>query len=82
MEPLKNAMRNEYSKLLVIEFVVASQNADPFNTAMDIIMMGLGGSKERTEQDWRNLFQKAEMQVVGMWSLPGNHESVMEVVPM
>ena len=80
LEHLKAAMRKDYSKLLIAEFVVASKGADPFNTALDLTVMSLVGSKERTEQDWRNLVQSAGMKITGIWSLPGNHESVIEVV--
>lgn len=78
---LKEAMRKDYSKLLVAEFVVAAKDADPFTTALDITVMSCLGGKERTERDWRALFEKAGMEVTEIYSLPGNNESVMEVVP-
>ena len=77
---LKQAMKKDYSKILVDEFVLASEHADPFNTSLDITLMSLIGSKERTEADWRSLFKSAGLEVVGIWSQPGNHESVIEVV--
>ena len=55
---LKDAMRQDYSKLLIVEFVVALMNADPFNTALDINIMALVGSKERTESDRRGLSKR------------------------
>ena len=73
-------MRPEYSKLLIAEFVVASKDADPFNTALDLVMMTVVGSKERTEENWRSLIERAGLRIDGIWSLPGNHESVIEVV--
>jgi hypothetical protein len=80
LENLKPALKKGYSKLLIVEFVVAMQNADPFNTALDMVMMAISGAKERTADDWQKLIQRAGMKVVGMWSLPGNHESVIEVI--
>lgn len=77
---LKDAMRKNYSKLLVAEFVIASKGADPFNTALDITVMSCLGGKERTERDWQSLFERAGMEVAGTWSLPGNQESVIEAV--
>lgn len=32
LENLKPAMKKDYSRLLIIEFVVATENPDPFNT--------------------------------------------------
>ena len=78
---LKDAMRKNYSKLLVAEFVIAAKDADPFNTALDILVMSCFGGRERTERDWRSLFERAGMKVSGIWSLPGSQESVIEVVP-
>lgn len=44
--------------------------------------MGLTGAQERTADDWQSLVERAGMKIVGIWSLPGNHESVIEVVPV
>lgn len=76
---IKDAMRPKYSKLLIAEFVVASKGADPFNTALDITVMTVVGAKERTEEDWKKLIEKAGLQIVEINSLPGDHESVIEV---
>lgn len=73
-------MRRDYSKLLISEFVVASKNAEPFNTALDMTMMALQGSKERTQEDWQDLFQKVGMKIAGIFTFPGSQESVIEVV--
>jgi hypothetical protein len=45
-------------------------------------MMAFSGAKERTAENWQSLVERAGMEIVGIWSLPGNHESVIEVVPV
>ena len=76
---LASAMRKGYSKLLVVEMVVATQNAQPTNTALDMTVWAVLGSKERTEKDWRGLFSKAGMKMIQIWSIPGSLDSVIEV---
>ena len=82
LDDLKPAMKKGYSKLLIVEFVVATENPDRFNTALDIVIISVFGAKERTAEDWQSLVERAGMKIVGIWSLPGTHESVIEVVPV
>ena len=43
-------------------------------------MMALGGGKERTESQWRDLLAAVGLRIEMIWTLDDVTESVMEVV--
>lgn len=54
LENIRSAMKKDYSRFLIVEFVVANEHPDPFNTALDMVTMALPGnpgSKDRTADD-------------------------------
>ncbi|GKZ83431.1 hypothetical protein AnigIFM56816_008524 [Aspergillus niger] len=55
------------SVLLINENVLPEINAPGFSSSMDIIMMELYGSLERTERQWLALLEKAQFRVVKIW---------------
>ncbi|GKZ37597.1 hypothetical protein AbraIFM66950_009214 [Aspergillus brasiliensis] len=55
------------SVLLINENVLPEMNAPGFSASMDIIMMELYGSLERTEKQWLELLEKAQFRVVKVW---------------
>ncbi|BCS10681.1 O-methyltransferase [Aspergillus luchuensis] len=55
------------SVLLINENVLPEMNASGFSASMDIIMMELYGSLERTEKQWLELLEKAKFRVVKVW---------------
>ena len=76
---LKNiaaAMRPGYSKVLVNDIVIPDTGATRLQTQSDIAMLALLGSMERSEAQWRRLFEQAGLKVVNIW--PGTPESVIE----
>lgn len=75
---IKIAMRQDYTRLLVVESVIADQNADAFSTALDLTIMTMVGAKERSEHDWRDLFIRAGLRVANIYSSVGNAECVTE----
>ena len=50
--------------------------------SLDITVMAHFGAQERTVENWQALVERAGLKIAGIWSLPGNHESVIEVVPV
>lgn len=78
LKQLKPAMKNAYSKLLVNEIVVPDQNATWPVTAMDQLMMVLGAMKERTEEQWKSLIERAGFKVTGIWKVEMGTESLIE----
>lgn len=71
-------MEMGYSKLIIYEAVVSTQNPDPKTAAADLLMMALLSAKERTESDWNKLLARAGLRVVKIWSSPQCSESIIE----
>lgn len=73
------AMEPGYSRLIVNEHVIPPVGASWEATFADIYMMGLFGSRERTEGDWRELLEgRCGLKIRGIWN-PGNGvEGVIE----
>ena len=76
---LKDAMEPEYSRVLINEIVMADQGAAWQHTSLDLFMMALLTNYERTEQEWRDLIQRAGLKVGGIWSKGIGNESLIEV---
>ncbi|WYZ37033.1 hypothetical protein EsH8_II_000539 [Colletotrichum jinshuiense] len=77
---IKAAMKPGYSKLLINENVVPSTGAYWETSALDMVMLTLFCSKERTERDWYHLLEKiAELKIVKIWSGGKGVESLIEV---
>ena len=76
---LKNilpAMKKGYSKLLIKDLVIPDRNAPWAFTAMDVgVMQSLSG-QERTDLQWRNLFDSVGLKVEGIW----RHEKALDAV--
>lgn len=64
---LHKVMIPGYSKLLVDDRIVASKNVDLMTATSDIIMMVNLDAKERTEEDWRGLFEGAGFKLIKIW---------------
>lgn len=60
-------MRPGYSKLLIHEMVVPEQGASTFHAMLDMTMMAFNAGMERTERQWRELLDKAGLEVVKVW---------------
>lgn len=80
LDSVKIAMRKDYSRLLVVESIIADRNADAFSTALDITIMSMVGAKERSEQHWRDLLTRAGLHIEAIHALVGNAECVIEAV--
>ncbi|KAK2008967.1 O-methyltransferase [Colletotrichum eremochloae] len=72
------AMKPGYSKLLVNENVLPPTGANWQATALDIMMMTLNSSRERTEGQWRNLLESAGLNIVKIWTKGDGVESLIE----
>ena len=71
-------MERGYSRVLVNEIVVTSKNKDPVATAIDVLMMALYSSGERTHQAWERLFSAAGLRITHVWNSPASIDSVIE----
>jgi hypothetical protein len=65
---LQNCRRamNDRAKLLVIEMVLQEQASEPFGNLLDLNMLVMSGGRERTEAEYRNLFEKAGFRLKGI----------------
>ncbi|KAH7034612.1 hydroxyindole O-methyltransferase [Microdochium trichocladiopsis] len=79
---VSEAMKPGYSKLLINEQVIPARNAHWEATCLDILMMSLLSSKERTEAEWRNLVEVqtgANLRIVRFWSVGNGVENLIEI---
>ena len=75
---LKPAMTPEYSKLLINEYVIPDTGAHWISTGIDIFMMAIYSSGERTEQDWRRLLEGVGFRIAKIWTPEPGTESLIE----
>jgi hypothetical protein len=73
------AMKPGYSRLLINENVLPPKGAYWEASALDMVMMTLFSSKERTEADWYHLLEKiAGLRIVKIWDGGRGVESLIE----
>jgi hypothetical protein len=76
---VKNAMERGYSKLLINENVIPDVQAHWEATALDMMMMALFASKERTATQWKHLLEdRAGLKIVKIWGVGNGVESLIE----
>lgn len=75
---LTAAMKPGYSKLLINENVIPNTDADWQATALDMMMMTLFASQERTAQHWRSLLEPAGLKILKIWTAANGVESLIE----
>ena len=76
---IKVAMRKDFSSLLIVESMIASEKADMFSTALKTTIMSMVGSRECSENDWRRLIAGTGMRITSIYTSVGNAECVVEV---
>ncbi|KAH7001129.1 S-adenosyl-L-methionine-dependent methyltransferase [Ilyonectria destructans] len=72
------AMKPGYSKLLINENVIPETGAQWEATALDIMMLTLLASRERTRENWETLLGKAGLKIVSVWTVANGVESLIE----
>ena len=77
---LKEAMEPGYSKILIHECVVADRDASWQHTSLDIYMMALFATLERTESEWRALLTSVGLTVTGIWTKGEGNLSLIEAM--
>lgn len=71
-------MEPTYSSLLIDDFVLPDQGVGSLAASMDLSMMLLGSGQERTLEQWRRLVDAAGLEIVKVWQVEGDHESIIE----
>ncbi len=73
------AMTPGYSRLLINENVMPLCNAPWEATALDILMLTLLGSRERTKAEWVSLLRdQAGLRITGIYPARDGVESIIE----
>ncbi|CAG9952303.1 unnamed protein product [Clonostachys rosea f. rosea IK726] len=72
------AMKPGYSKVLINENVIPDTGAQWEATGLDIMMMTLLSSRERTRENWETLLTKANLKIVKVWTARNGAESLIE----
>jgi hypothetical protein len=80
LKQLAAAMKPGYSKLLINENIIPNTGADWQATALDMMMITLFSSKERTRKDWGELLEAPELglKITGVWGVRNGVESLIE----
>jgi len=80
LQKVVGAMKPGYSKLLINENVIPDRGADWQATALDMMMMTLFASKERTLSEWYQLLEtpKLGLRIVNVWNSKHSQESLIE----
>lgn len=75
-------MKKGYSKILINEIVIPDRNPHWISTGLDLMMLSLFPSGERTEENWRDLLTSVGLKVVKIWTFeegfPGLIEAELE----
>lgn len=74
-----NAMEKGYSRLLIHESFISSQRPAAQVTTSDLTMMACLSSKERSEDDWRQLISDSGLSLVQIWKSVRSIDSIIEV---
>ena len=71
---------SERTRLLVVDVVVPAGNAPHPGKVMDILMLAVAEGRERTEQEFKALFEKAGLQLTTVTMTPSTL-SIVEASP-
>lgn len=71
-------MKKGYSKLLLYEIVLPATGAQQLQVVIDIVMMSVLSSNQRTEASWRALLERAGLKIVKIWKHDTAIESIIE----
>lgn len=76
---VKDAMKPGYSRLLINENVIPAEKAQWEATALDIMMLTLLSSRERSKGDWYHLVEGlAGLKITNIYTVVNGVESVIE----
>ena len=75
---LRSAMTKGYSSLLLYDMVIPDRGAQGTSTGLDLIMMSLFASCERTEKGWKDLLDTAGFRILKIWTIDPMSESLIE----
>ena len=68
-----------YSKLLIGNIILPETDVPLRNSGLDIAMMYLHSGMQRSEREWRELVEGADLRVVKVWYPDGDGDGIIEV---
>lgn len=77
---LKNVaagMKRGYSTLIVEYFILPVKGASLLPAMWDMQIMSLISTMERTERQWKNLFEQAGLEIEGFYQPPGDGTGII-----
>ncbi|KAJ5523664.1 hypothetical protein N7494_010314 [Penicillium frequentans] len=77
-----SAMNAQYSRIIIVDFVLPDTNVPRMQSAMDIQMMSIGAGVERSKKQWVDLLASVGLKINGIWNSNPALESVIEAVLM
>ena len=72
-------MDKEHSTLLLSENLIPATGCHPHLSALDLTMMTLFSSQERTEGQWSELLNAVGLTLVAVHTIPSCLKSVLEI---
>ena len=77
LQSIMKAMKVGYSKILINEAIVPAKNCCSWLAATDINMMTILAGMERTSQQWIDLLESVDLEVVKIWNSPHDGEEAI-----
>ena len=73
------AMTKGHSKLLVSDYIVPAKGCIPQVSGLDLVMMSVLGSAERTEDTWHELLASQGLKLTNIHTTPTAYKSLLEI---
>ena len=77
---IADAMRPNYSKLIIRDFILPDSNVPLYTACTDMRMMLLHAGLERTESQWKELLNEVGLELEGFWGVERGGEGVVEAI--
>lgn len=81
LENTKRAMKKGYSKILINDWVLPDIGAHLYPAKLDMHMMALFSSKERSRAQFQAMVDAVGLEIVNVWSLPDTEGCIEIVLP-
>ena len=80
MKHIAAAMKPNYSKLLIFEWILPAKDTPLYPALLDVNMMALLNGMERTETQWGQLLTVAGLEVSKFWRAGSDSEGLIEAM--
>ncbi|KAJ5764772.1 hypothetical protein N7520_004331 [Penicillium odoratum] len=77
-----SAKEAQYSRIIIVDFVLPDTNVPRMQSAMDIQIMSIGAGVERSRKQWIDPLASVGLKLHGIWNTNPAMESIIEAVPI